>query len=96
MEDHVHILFRLPPTMTLVKAVALIKSNSSKWMREQGIRFSWQEGYGAFSVSSSNIPIVIKYIDSQEFHHRKATFEQEFLTLLKKHGIAFDEEHVFD
>ncbi len=95
MEDHVHILFRLPPTITLVKAVALIKSNSSKWMRGQGVKFAWQEGYGAFSVSSSNIPIVIKYIDTQEFHHRKATFEQEFLVLLKKHGIAFDAEHVF-
>jgi REP element-mobilizing transposase RayT len=59
MEDHMHLLFRLPPTITLANAVALVKSNSSKWMREQGKNFAWQQGYGAFGVSSSNIPAVI-------------------------------------
>ncbi len=85
----------LPPTITLVRAVTLIKSNSSKWIREKGTNFAWQEGYGAFNVSSSNIDAVIKYIDHQEPHHRKFTFEQEFITLLKKQGIPFDPQHVF-
>jgi putative transposase len=94
MDDHIHILFRLPPTITLSRVVTLIKSNTSKWIKEQGIRFSWQEGYGAFSVSSSNVSAVIKYIDNQEAHHRKMTFEQEFIALLKKHGVEFDPRYV--
>jgi putative transposase len=95
MADHIHALFRLPPTLTLARAVTLIKSNSSKWVNEQGIKFAWQEGYGAFSVSSSNVAAVIKYIDNQEAHHRKITFEQEFIALLKKHWVSFDPKHVF-
>jgi REP element-mobilizing transposase RayT len=95
ISDHIHILFRLPPTITLVRAVTLIKSNSSKWIHEKRTNFSWQEGYGAFNVSKSNVDAVIRYIDNQEAHHRKFTFEQEFITLLKKHNIPFDPEHVF-
>ena len=94
MADHVHLLFRLPPTLSLVRAVTLIKSNSSKWMNEHERRFAWQEGYGAFSVSSSNVSRVIRYIDGQEAHHRTRTFEQEFLALLKKHGVKFDPKYV--
>ena len=90
MPDHVHLLFRLPPTLALARAITLIKSNSSKWMGEHGRYFAWQEGYGAFSVSSSSIPSVIKYIDGQELHHRKRTYEEEFLALLKKHNHPFD------
>jgi putative transposase len=93
-EDHIHILFRLPPTLTLSRAVTLVKSNSSKWIKEQGIQFSWREGYGAFAVSSSNVSAVIKYIDNQEEHHRKMTFEQEFIALLKKQGVEFDPKYV--
>jgi putative transposase len=59
MEDHMHLLFRLPPTITLSEAVALVKSNTSKWIRKRGVRFAWQEGYGAFSVSSSSVAAVI-------------------------------------
>ena len=92
MDDHIHILFRLPPTLTLARAVTLVKSNSSKWIKEQGIKFSWQEGYGAFAVSSSNVSAVINYIDNQEAHHRKISFEQEFIALLKKHGVEFRSE----
>jgi putative transposase len=94
IDDHIHILFRLPPTITLSRAVALVKSNTSKWIKERGIRFSWQEGYGAFSVSSSNVSAVIKYIHNQEARHRKMTFEQEFIALLKKHGVEFDPRYV--
>ncbi len=90
MPDHVHVLFRLPPTLALARAITLIKSNSSKWMGEHGRYFAWQEGYGAFSVSSSSISSVIKYIDGQELHHRKRTYEEEFLALLKKHNHPFD------
>jgi REP element-mobilizing transposase RayT len=96
MEDHVHALFRLPPTMTLARAVNLLKVNSSKWMNEQqSTRFGWQKGYGAFSVSSSNIAKVVKYIDNQEAHHRKRTFEEEYIALLKMHGVSFDPKYVF-
>jgi putative transposase len=95
MEDHMHLLLRLPPTMTLSNAVALVKSNSSKWIRERERRFAWQEGYGAFSVSSSNVATVIRYIDNQEAHHRRLSFEDEFIALLKKHGIAYDPKYVF-
>lgn len=95
MEDHIHLLFRLPPTMTLAEAVALVKSNSSKWIKDQGKKFAWQEGYGAFSVSSSKIATVIRYIDNQEAHHRKVSFEDEYISLLKKHGVEFDPKYVF-
>lgn len=96
MDDHVHALFRLPPTITLARAVSLLKSNSSRWMTEQVTQFRWQKGYGAFSVSSSNISVVIKYIDNQEVHHRKMSFEQEFIALLNRHGVRYDPTAVFD
>ena len=95
MEDHMHLLFRLPPTISLVHAVSLIKSNSSKWIKEKKRSFAWQEGYGAFSVSSSNVSTVIRYIDTQEAHHRRRTFEDEFISLLKKHRMPFDPKYVF-
>ena len=94
-ENHVHVLFQLPPKLALAKAVLLLKSNSSKWMGEQGYRFSWQEGYGAFSVSSSNLDAVVRYIENQEAHHRKISFEEEFRAILKKQGIDYDPQYVF-
>jgi len=90
----VHILFHLPPKLALAKAVALLKANSSKWMGEQGIEFSWQEGYGSFSVSSSNLDQVKRYIQNQESHHRKTSFEDEFRELLRKHGVEYDPKFV--
>jgi putative transposase len=93
-ENHVHILFHLSPKISLAKAVQHIKANSSKWMGEQGIEFAWQEGYGAFSVSSSNLDQVAGYICNQEAHHRKFSFEEEFRALLKKHGVEYDPKYV--
>jgi REP element-mobilizing transposase RayT len=93
--NHAHVLFRLPADLTLAKAILLLKSNSSKWMNEQGMRFAWQEGYGAFSVSASNLSAVTKYIQTQEAHHRKISFEQEYLALLKKHGVEFNPKYAF-
>ncbi len=92
-ENHIHILFHLSPKLALAKAVQLLKSNSPKWMGEQGVVFSWQEGYGAFSVSSSNLNIVAQYIHSQETHHRKFSFEDEFRALLKKHRVEYDPKY---
>ena len=94
-ENHVHILFHLPPSLALAKAVLLLKANSSKWMGEQGIDFSWQEGYVAFSVSSSNVDQVTRYIQNQNAHHRKTSFEDEFRALLRKHGVESDLKYVF-
>jgi REP-associated tyrosine transposase len=88
-EDHVHILLHLPPKIPLAKAVVLFKSNSSKWMNE-ATEFSWQEGYGAFSVSASNLDAVIRYVRNQRQHHRKLGFEEELRAILQKHGVAHD------
>ena len=93
-ENHVHILFHLSPKLALAKAVQLLKGNSSKWIGEQGIEFAWQEGYGAFSVSSSNLDQVAVYIRNQEAHHRKFSFEEEFRALLKKHGVEYNPKYV--
>jgi len=92
--DHAHLLFLLPAEMPLAKALLLLKSNSSKWMNKQKKGFAWQEGYSAFSVSVSNLDAVTRYIQNQEAHHRKISFEQEYLALLKKHGVAFDARYV--
>ena len=95
--DHVHALLSLPGMMSFAKAVQLIKGGSSKWMHDtfsNQKRFAWQEGYGAFSVSASQVPKTIAYINNQEEHHRKKSFHEEFLELLNKHGIEFDQRYV--
>ena len=90
--NHIHLLFLLPASYPLAQAVQKLKGSSSRWM---GRGFSWQEGYGAFSVSPSQVPVVKKYIQNQEEHHRKRDFEQEFVTLLRNSGSAYDERYVF-
>ncbi len=90
--NHVHLLFALPADVPLAHAVQKLKGSSSRWM---GPDFSWQEGYGAFSVSASQIEVVKGYIRRQEEHHRKRNFEEEFATLLRNCGIAYDERCVF-
>ena len=90
MPDHVHILLALTSEMPVAKAVNLLKSNSSKWMREKDRTFTWQEGYAAFSVSVSALEAVADYIGHQREHHKTRDFAQEYLALLKKHGIQYD------
>jgi REP element-mobilizing transposase RayT len=96
IEDHVHSLVELPPTMSLSKALNLLKSNSSGWMSEQRRDFAWQEGYGAFAVSVSNLAAVKRYVLNQAAHHRNRTFEDEYIALLEKHGVQYDPRYVFD
>jgi REP element-mobilizing transposase RayT len=82
--NHVHLLIALPSDMSAAKAVQVLKANSSRWMGEHGIDFAWQEGYGAFSVSASHLPAVRDYIERQQQHHAKRSYEDEFLTLLER------------
>jgi REP-associated tyrosine transposase len=96
MDDHAHVLFNQPPTLSTADAVRLIKANSSKWTKEQGFDFAWQTGYGAFSISLSDTPKVARYIRNQEEHHRTVTFEEEYMTLLRENGIEFDPDELFD
>ncbi len=93
--NHVHLLIGLPPAFTLAEAMQKLKANSSRWLRENGTQFEWQKGYGAFSVSPSLLPTVQTYIRNQVAHHTKRSFEQEFVALLKKSGVAYDAERLF-
>jgi len=94
MPNHSHLLFLLPATISLASAINIFKTNSSRFLHERGLAFQWQNGYGAFSVSVSQIDGVIAYIRSQPDHHKKMTFEQEFLALLKKAGVPYDPKYV--
>ena len=97
--DHVHLAVKLKPTEAVSKTVGEIKGNSSKWINENGFLegyFSWQVGFGAFSVSESAHEAVVAYIDSQESHHRKQSFKDEFIALLEKHNIEYDPARIWD
>ncbi|MFZ0704941.1 MAG: transposase, partial [Candidatus Korobacteraceae bacterium] len=93
--NHVHLLIDLHPSIPLSKAMQEVKGNSSRWLNETQRRFAWQQGYGAFSVSQSQRGAVIRYIDNQEEHHRKRSFEEEFVALLRKCGMSHDPKYVF-
>jgi REP element-mobilizing transposase RayT len=96
MADHVHLLVGLPPALSLSDALRVLKANSSRWLHEtRRAPFNWQAGYGAFSVSQSNVLAVTEYIAHQEEHHRKMTFQEEFIALLRKHNIEFDERYIW-
>ena len=98
-KNHVHILAKFPQGATVSNMLQQIKGNSSKWLNEQKFvtyRFYWQRGYGAFSVSESMVNAVSKYIENQEMHHKKMTFKEEFLMLLEKHNIDYDEKFLWD
>ena len=98
-DDHVHMLVNLPAKVSVSDAMRFIKSNSSGWVHDkwpQRRAFSWQLGYGAFSVSKSNVPAVLEYIRNQEVHHRKTTFKEELIDFLVKHEIEYDERYIWN
>ncbi|HNW89644.1 MAG TPA: IS200/IS605 family transposase [Bacteroidales bacterium] len=97
--DHVHILCTLSQKIALMTLLEKIKSNSSKWIKTKGKSykdFYWQSGYGAFSVNPSEVDVVIRYIENQEEHHRKKTFQEEYIAFLKKYDIEYDERYIWD
>ena len=99
IEDHVHLLLKIHPAFAISDTVKLIKANSSRWINENqkiNARFSWQRGYGAFSVSESQVEVVRRYIEKQEEHHQRQSFEDEYKQILRKHQIEFDPRYVFD
>jgi len=96
--DHIHALLSLAPTVAPAMVVKSLKGNSSKWSNETlGLpyRFEWQEGYGAFSVGWSQIDRTVAYIQNQERHHRKKSFQEEYLGFLKRHKIEYDERYIW-
>lgn len=98
MYDHIHLYASLPSTLSLADFVNAVKANSSRWVHQtyrNARAFAWQEGYGAFSVSKSTETRVIRYIGNQENHHRKRTFKEEFVTLLERHGIEYNERYLW-
>jgi putative transposase len=99
VEDHIHILTRLSPTIAISDTLRFIKSNTSKWINERPDvpgKFEWQTGFAAFSVSESNVDAVVKYISNQKEHHKTMTFKDEFIALLQRHQIEFDDRYVFE
>jgi REP element-mobilizing transposase RayT len=98
MPDHVHVLIGMRPTQSLSELMQDIKGGSSNWINQKGFvkgKFSWQEGYGAFSYSKSHVDAVIDYINKQEKHHRKKTFIEEYFEFLEKFKVEYDERYVF-
>lgn len=99
VQDHIHILLGMKPDIALSDLVRDIKANSSRFINEKRWargRFNWQEGFGAFSYSDSHLDRVIKYIDKQEEHHRRKTFRAEYLSLLDKFQVEYDQRFVFE
>jgi len=94
--DHVHMLLRIRPAQSAAEIVRVVKANSSKWLRAKwSSDFAWQTGYGVFSVSESNVTAVKKYIAEQEEHHKKHSFQEEFLAFLKKNHVEYDERYIW-
>jgi REP element-mobilizing transposase RayT len=96
MPDHVHLVARLPTTLSVADVVRTVKTNTSKWMngRATGMKFGWQRGYGAFSVSQSALPAVVNYVRNQKRHHHRRSFKEELIALLTKNGIDYDERYL--
>lgn len=98
MPDHIHILFGMRPTEALSDLMKDVKQSSSRWINKSNLsrgKFSWQEGYGAFSQSKKEIPEVASYIQNQEQHHKERTFSEEYIDLLQAHGIEYDIQYLF-
>ena len=97
--DHVHILSTLPRTVPVAKYIEEIKRPSSRWIKTKGVmyqKFAWQNGYGTFSVSSSRVDSVKRYIAGQKEHHRTVTFKEELLEFLRKYNVEYDERYLWD
>jgi REP element-mobilizing transposase RayT len=97
--DHVHLAIRLSRTTTVAHLIEELKTSSSKWLKTQSptlAQFAWQNGYGAFSVSPSDLEALRTYIDNQEKHHKIRTFQEEYRAFLKRYGVDFDERYVWD
>jgi len=97
--DHTHIFIGIHPTISVSKIIEQIKSGSSNWLNNKNLivgKFSWQDGYGAFTYSKSQIDNVIKYIQNQPEHHKKQTFKEEYLSFLNKFDIDYDTKYLFD
>jgi putative transposase len=98
-DDHVHLACTLPRTLATSALLAEIKRSSSAWIKQQDPRqhaFSWQAGYGAFSLGQSQLPVLLRYIDNQHEHHRTHTFKEEFLALVRRYQADCDERYVWD
>lgn len=99
VEDHVHCFFGLKPTISISELMKTVKAKSSKYINDNRFtlnRFEWQEGYGAFSYSNSQINVVFKYIKNQEKHHAKKTFKEEYVATLEEFQIPYDERFIFE
>jgi putative transposase len=98
MTDHLHILFGMRPTQSLSDLMQDVKGSSSKWINDHKPvkgHFEWQEGYGAFSYSKSQLPLIINYIQNQEIHHGKFSFSEEYRKFLKEFEVDYDERYIF-
>ncbi|MBN2616589.1 MAG: IS200/IS605 family transposase [Bacteroidales bacterium] len=96
-KDHIHFLCTLPRTSTVAELISKVKTASSKWFKKNGVEdFSWQNGYAAFSVSSSVLEVVKGYIQNQDEHHRKKTFQKEYKNFLDDYGVEYNEQYVWD
>ncbi len=96
-ENHVHLLLRIRPAQSVAEMACVIKTNSSRWARRKwSSDFAWQTGYGVFSVSESNVAAVTRYIASQEEHHQKRSFQEEYVAFLKKNNVIYDEKHIWE
>ncbi len=99
MEDHIHILCSLGKTISVSELVSELKSSSSRWIKSKGDQhrlFCWQAGYGGFSVSRPNVEGVIEYISKQKEHHQKISFQDEFLAMLQRAKVDYDEKYLWD
>lgn len=99
MPDHIHILLSCSRTIAISKLLEVIKANSSRWIKSLGLEyreFSWQRGYGVFSIDYNSLDALIKYISNQKEHHKKRGFKEEYLLLLERYGVKYDEKYLWD
>jgi len=99
MPDHIHVFFRMKPNQSVSELISKIKSNSSRWINEKRFihgKFSWQEGFGAFSYGHSQLDDVIGYVMNQKEQHKKSSFREEYLSFLKKFDVDYDQQYLFE